>query len=242
MHKARNMRVFDVNDLDLPDFSSGSVKSQEELRLKNIQVEIAELKAVIAEKDGEISALHKIIEETRVSSEKSGYNSGYDTAKEDLSESFELQFNERIQKYAEKIDSVINDLVSAKNNVISRSEESVVELVFKLVEKIVFHEVRYNRDCIVDVVKNALPAVDSAVELEIVAHPDDVQVLKEFDNLWLPLTMKRDCVTYIEKESITPGGLVISTNLGKVDIQIENAIDNLKDALLSHKKSVKISE
>ncbi len=240
--KTRKSGIFDVQDLDLPDFSSGGAKSQEAHRVKLVQAEIEKLKAIISEKENDIIALQNQVEEVKESSYKNGFNEGYEKSKQDLSESFEMNFSEKITTYSTQIDSVISDLVQAKKGVVLESEKSIIELVFAIVRKITHNEIATNSAMIVDVIKDALPAVDSALTLEIIAHPNDVAVLKEFEDLWMPLTMKRDSISYIEKETVKQGGLVVSTNLGTVDAQIDKVIENIELSIKDQQKMVSATE
>lgn len=238
----RTSGIFDVNNIDLPDLRTGGVKSREEDRIRVIKSELERLNSIIEKKDIEIESLNQKIISKSESAKKQGFNEGYEKSKEDLTENFEIEFNKKISDYSKDIDNRIKDLIDSKKEVILDSEESIIDLIFTIVNKIVHHEISIDKQIIIDVVKNALPAIDAATNIEIIAHPDDIKTLKKFENLWMALTMKRDNVSYVEKDNIQQGGLLISTNLGTVDVQLETVLENLKKSILDHQKTVKIKD
>ncbi len=238
----RNNGIFDVNELDLPDFSQGAQKSKEETKIKVIKSELERLNAVIAKQKKEILDLNEKVEKTKEEAFQQGFDEGYEKSKEDLTTNFEVDYNAKIEEFAQTVSATIDSLANAKSSVILDSEDSILRLIFKLVSKIIHKEISVDKSIIVEVIKNALPTIDMATKIEIIAHPDDVKTLKEFENVWMALTMKRDSVSYIEKDSITQGGLVIVSNLGTVDVQLETALANLQNALFTHKTTVKATD
>lgn len=240
MNKRRD--IFDVDDLDLPDFTKGTVKSKEETKIKVIKNELERLNSIIDKQKEEIKLLTDKVEDAKQESYQVGFSEGYEKSKEELTTNFEIDYENKIEEFAQTISTTINLLEEAKSSVILDSEESVLKLIFKLVSKIIHKEISIDRSIIVEVIKNTLPVIDMASKIEIIAHPNDVKTLKEFENIWMALTMKRESVSYVEKESVTPGGLVIVSNLGTVDVQLETALKNLQNALFNHKDTIKTTD
>ncbi len=140
--------IFDVKDIDLPDLSSGGLKSQEATKLTVIRTELERLKEIIQEKDDEINHMKSETELSNESSYKKGFNEGYERAKQDVSESFEIQFNDNITQLAENISFLIEDLSRSKKSIILNSEESIINLIFLIVEKIIHKEISIDKKII----------------------------------------------------------------------------------------------
>ena len=164
------------------------------------------------------------------------YIEGFEKGKRDGLESVEISLTPILQQLSQSID----ELENAKKELLLRTEREAVELALVIAEKIVSHEVKTNREVILNVAKAALKKVVSRKKIKIRVAPSDFQFLNHAKSQIPGLEEHFEKATFEEDKSIMKGGCVVETNLGDIDARIEKQFQAVEEAFRSEFKKLRL--
>ena len=104
------------------------------------------------------------------------------------------------------------------------AEKEVVSLALAVSKKIICHEVTFNKEVLLDIVRQALSKVVDNDDIKIRLRSSDVQFFKDARLELIDSLDNVDAVEFIEDETIQLGGCVIETNIGAIDSRIEKQL------------------
>ena len=119
-----------------------------------------------------------------------------------------------------------------------KSRLAIKPLALAIAEKIVSHEIKINKEVVLNVAKAALKKVVDTRKIKIRVASTDFQFLKDFKPELLDIQDKLENITLEEDSSITGGGCVIETNLGDVDARIEEQLKVVRESFSSEVQKI----
>jgi flagellar biosynthesis/type III secretory pathway protein FliH len=110
-------------------------------------------------------------------------------------------------------------------------EGEVVRTAIKVAHEILVTELQQREDAVVDVAATALTAAKNARDINLRVHPRDAKVLRAAkDRLVSNLTRAKD-LEIREDRRVKPGGVLIETESGVIDAQLETQLEEVARAL-----------
>jgi flagellar biosynthesis/type III secretory pathway protein FliH len=156
------------------------------------------------------------------------YQSGYEDARATCMKQMEKQVAEQVQAFA----SMIDDLTSQRQRLVTDSEEAVVRLSCQIARRIVGKAVEIDEQIILQIVKNAVSRLADKQKLIIRVNPTDLATLNNHEPELLAATTGSTSVEVKEDNRIKRGGCLIEGESGNVEAQIERQIEVVERALV----------
>lgn len=133
-----------------------------------------------------------------------------------------------IESRTEQIDSVLESLQQTliqvqnlRQEIYLTIEKEVVELALAIACKVVCQEVTTNKDVVLCVAREALSKVKVPGKITVKLNPSDLEVINDTKRHMNYLRNHIENVTFEPEETISRGGCVIETNMGKIDARLE---------------------
>lgn len=162
------------------------------------------------------AALHAAYEKGRIEGEKS------------LGEQL-VQQRAEIQQL---LDGVVKSLQSAVAQVVTDTEQHLVELALQIAQKLV-SDVAITAEMVEGVVRDALSEVEGSSEFLVRLHPEDFQLLEKIESPLLnPNEDGTPSIRFQRTPEVSRGGCVVQTRFGVIDARRETRMELLKRSLL----------
>jgi type III secretion protein L len=164
----------------------------------------------------------EILRKAREQSEelrKSGYDAGY---QEGIAQTVELMTKARMEH----------------EQFLKNANRDVMDLAFKVAEKIIGKQLETEPETIISIVKQAMQNVRGSKELTIRVHPDDAKILRSNEEELLETIGRNRIIDIMEDKKVQPGGCIIESEIGTVEAQLQTQLERLKKILLQPKANV----
>ncbi|OQY19100.1 MAG: hypothetical protein B6I36_05080 [Desulfobacteraceae bacterium 4572_35.1] len=118
-----------------------------------------------------------------------------------------------------------SEITSLKEKMLQRSSDDMLRLVFVIAERVINTEISIDREIVARTVQQAIQAAVSAEEFRIKVNPEDMQVVQERKPLFIASLSGLSNIEFVADPSITSGGCILESPLGRVDATIEAQLD-----------------
>jgi flagellar assembly protein FliH len=135
---------------------------------------------------------------------------------------------EKLESLVHNLQKGIAELTQLRKQIFIESEREMVELALAIARRIVCHEVKLNKNTVIDVTREALKRVEDHEKITIRLGPEDLEC---FENSDANLICNNGNVTLEAQETISAGGCVIETDAGTIDARIEKQLQAVEEAL-----------
>lgn len=149
----------------------------------------------------------KEIEDEKKKAIEEGYKEGFQS------------WLEHVAKLEEEIKNVRKDY-----------EKLMVPVLLKAVKKIVGHELENRQETIVDIIQTSLKAVATHKKITLYVSPKDKSVVEANKNKLKDQFETLEAFQVRERNDIQPGGVIIETEGGIINAQLENQWNALEKA------------
>ncbi len=147
---------------------------------------------------------------------KEGYQAGYAEAEQNLNKEYQAKKEDylkllqtelsHIQKYTERLNSILNDI-----------DNELPKIVIQLIKDIVGVERKINDQLIVNIVKKAFSKLKDLEITDLIVNPKDIEIVQEFFPGY----------NVVGDNTILQGSLKVKTKIGEVDFTLESIIQDL---------------
>jgi len=144
---------------------------------------------------------------------QSGYDTGY---QEGLAQTTELMVKARMEH----------------EQFLKNANRDVMDLAFKIAEKIIGKQLESEPATIISIVKQAMQSVRASKQVTIRIHPDDAKILRANDEELQEALGRQRVIDIMEDKKVHPGGCIIESEIGTVEAQLQTQLDRLKKILL----------
>ena len=125
----------------------------------------------------------------------------------------------------------------AKEEYLAASENDLLRLAVKIAGKIIGEQLRLQPETIASIVREALKSAPRERRLVIQVNPSDAAVVnQQIRKLLDSAAFQPPEIEVSPLESITPGGCVIVSELGRVDAQLEKQLQCMERVLLKSRR------
>ena len=132
---------------------------------------------------------------------------------------------EESRKLGDALRRILDEVERHRSRLVLESERDVVRLAIAIAEKIVKAEVKRGKAVAENNIRAALKRAVRGHALEIRLHPDDAARLR-------PAGSESNGATITPDPSIAPGGCVVRTPAGTVDLDIKTQLAEIERGLL----------
>ncbi|MCM1992648.1 hypothetical protein [Oceanirhabdus seepicola] len=153
-----------------------------------------------------------------------GYNEGYNKAIAEIN-----QKESQILSNAQKI---LEDAMNFKKEYIKQSEEEIKNVVFNSISDILKSLIPYG-DTFDGILKSHLKKLKKEEEIVIYTHSSYYEHLNMNIGQWLEIINSKSDVSIVIDEQLEIGKMVIEKSKGKIIIDIDEATNEMKDAIFS---------
>jgi type III secretion protein L len=140
--------------------------------------------------------------------------------------------------YQEGLAQVTELLVKARTEyeqMLRTASKDMLELSFKISEKIIGKQLELDKSIIMDIVAQALQTVRQSKQITVRVNPDDAKALKATKEELLELLGHGRMIDVVEDKKVEKGGCIIESEVGIVDAQLSKQLDRLKKVLTEKK-------
>lgn len=137
------------------------------------------------------------------------------------------------QVHAQSLLDALNTLSEKKNAVIEGAEEQVLELALDIAKKVTQKEIQLDPSILHDIVKDALARVVSSDKVIIRANKEDIDGLQSQMTAFQSALHQVGSVTIQEDANQIPGGCIIETDFGYIDVSVATKLYMIKKVLMS---------
>jgi flagellar assembly protein FliH len=140
----------------------------------------------------------------------------------------------KLRTAAVALSGAIKELSILKKEILEKAEKEMVNLAFRVAEKVIHQEVSTGREVVLSVLRAAMKDILDREGLKIRMNPVDYHHLIENDPEGIQsIEGLRNAVIEAD-ETVGPGGVVIETLFGEVDARLDRQMDGIREALLIH--------
>ncbi len=166
-------------------------------------------------------------EELRKQGREAGWKEGFAQGRQAGEEAGEAE----IRVEVERVKSVAEAAVRARETILDASEAELVNLALEIARVIINQEVSQNRETVRPVVERAMTQVKGSGHLRLRVNPDDVAVVKQH---WPENQADAQGRSWdVTADATVPaGGCVIDTPAGHVDARAETQLSRVKEAFI----------
>jgi len=143
--------------------------------------------------------------------------------------------------YQEGLAQTTEQLVKARmehEQFLKNANRELVDLAFKIAEKIIGKQIEIEPQTIISIVKQAMQNVRGSKQLTIRVHPNDAKILRENDEELQEALGRQRMIDILEDKKVQPGGCIIESEIGTVEAQLQTQLERLKKILLAAKTNV----
>jgi type III secretion protein L len=140
--------------------------------------------------------------------------------------------------YQEGLAQVTELLVKARTEyeqMLRTGSKDMLELSFKIAEKIIGKQLELDKSIIMDIVAQALQTVRQSKQITVRVNPEDSKALKATKEELLELLGHGRVIDVVEDKKVEKGGCIIESEVGIVDAQLSKQLDRLKKVLTEKK-------
>lgn len=123
------------------------------------------------------------------------------------------------------------EISKLKQKMLERSQPDMLRLVLAIAERIVHANIMIDTEVVTRTVKHAIQLAVNAEEFHIKVNPDDLQVVNEHKPLFIASLSGLSNIEFVPDETVTRGGCVVESPLGRVDATLEAQMEAISSCL-----------
>jgi type III secretion protein L len=124
-----------------------------------------------------------------------------------------------------------DEIAGLQERMLKEVEGEVVKAALRVARELAAAELQSREDAVVDVAATALTAAKTARDINLRANPRDTAVLRQHKQRLVAVLTRAKDLEIREDKRVRPGGVLIETESGVVDAQLDTQLDELEAAL-----------
>ena len=173
----------------------------------------------------------RIVEDAKIEQEnlkKNGYSEGYTKGEEE-------GYNEgkaEVDRLIERIHKIFEGVMSRREEILSETEQQIVELVILMTRKVVKIISENQKSVVMANVLQALKKVKGRGDVNIRVNLSDMKLTHEHVQDFIKQVENIKGITVLEDSTVDKGGCVVETDFGAIDARIQSQLSELETAIL----------
>jgi len=206
--------VVEPQNLNLPQLEK--IDSVVE-KVDSLYSKMENLEKELLSKTGECE---KRVTETKELSYKNGFNEGYNQAKREM----EGEVTQHLSKLIESLNK-LEEVYKVYQNKIENIEKELVGVAIDIAEEVIAKELsKHSKEIALSLTKELINDIKEATKIEVKVNPLDYDYVKDKINL--------DKITIKPDNAISPGGVVIISDVGNIEAEIAERFKVIKNNIL----------
>jgi flagellar biosynthesis/type III secretory pathway protein FliH len=214
--KKGNTELGDIN----PDTGFADLSAQRRAPVISRSTAEAKSEAALIRERAEQQA-DEIVKQAEIEAEQlkaNAFNQGYEEGK---------------NAAAAELSEVVASSSRRLQQIEAQAEPQLRDLAVKIARKIIGKELEFAPEAVVDVVKQALSEkARQRREIFLRVHPDDLQLIRESKAELIEILSRAKEIGIREDKEISRGGVVIETDAGTIDAQIDTQLEVFEKVLM----------
>lgn len=171
-----------------------------------------------------------ILEGARTEGLQSGHDEGF---KQGLEKGLE-QFKQTTKHSLENLSQIIEEVILQREKIIKNTEKDIVDMAFAIAEKVIDAEIQGDNDAVASSVKKALGKVVSDSRIKLKIAPQDYEAIKDNIDVIAGKSGVSCAIDVVADSNISPGGCLVDTDAGRIDVRISAQLEELRNSLAKH--------
>jgi len=159
--------------------------------------------------------------------EKEAYEKGFAQGERD---GFELG-RKRAQEAIDRIEDLLNQFTRLKEEVLSRYEKEILELIFEISKKITYLHVESDNRVLREAILNALQLAVEKSEIILKINPEDMDYVEQLRPELFSRFQGLKSIIVTPDPAIGRGGCYLETPYGAVDAGIDTRLEKIRECL-----------
>ena len=174
-------------------------------------VERAKLEAAHVRRDAENEA-----DATKTSARDEGFKAGRDEGSREV--------REEMAAVVAQVENILHQAKLRREEIMHNLEEEIIDLVLAISRKIIKEELSFNKEIVINNVKEALDRANEKENIVIRVNTVDVEVVNNYMEEFLAEIGETNKLTILEDTNISPGGCIIDTDFGRFDARVDTQL------------------
>ncbi len=134
-------------------------------------------------------------------------------------------------KSVEKIEALFMESIPLKDEIIKQHESEILDLIFAIAGKIVYHQVEFDESTVKDTILNALKLSVQKSKIVIRVNPEDYDFVEKLRPDLFAKFNEVKSIIISSDQSISRGGCFLETPGGDVDARVEAQLEKIRQSL-----------
>ncbi|MGB0714388.1 MAG: FliH/SctL family protein [Phycisphaerae bacterium] len=211
---------------------------------------LAEAQAVVDAARTKASALLDTASEESTGIKKEAYQSGFDEGYKDGLESGRIKghedayaeavvrFREEHQELLKTLTGVLKAVDDQKDAMMIAARHDVLALAIQAAKRLTYAVGALNNESVKGNLDRILALVGRRTDLQLRVNPADVDAIRSYCDELLGHLDEAAHTTFVEDETIAPGGCIVDFGDSQVDASLETQLDNLVQVLVGKHEDV----
>ncbi len=130
-------------------------------------------------------------------------------------------------KTMEMLQQVVQEVQQQRDRLLREPEQWLLQLVFKISERIVGPLAQQQKDLIQNTLNKILQEAQVSGRIKLFVHPDDLNTLQSIEPELRKSFPDLKEIGFVPDELMTRGGCLVETEMGKLDARIETQVSEL---------------
>ncbi|WP_169331754.1 flagellar assembly protein FliH [Gracilibacillus halophilus] len=190
-------------------------------QLRDVKQQIEEQKKAANE---EIDQMKQQWEEERQADQEKAQQEGYQ-------QGFEQGKNDSVKQYEAFIQQgrdVVRQANQDYEDIIQKSESSILEIALEVAEKIVYHSLSEDHELYTNMVRRAINQVMNQTSVEIYCVPAHYQKVLDNKEELMHILHQRAELSIYPDEQLQEGQVIIETPYGKIDASVDTQLEEIR--------------
>ena len=154
-----------------------------------------------------------------------------DEARQQVQAMIEAASEDGVREGANQAQHMREEIAGLHVRMLKEVEGEVVRAVMRVAADLLVAELQQREDAVVDVAATALQAAKTARDINLRACPRDAPILRKHKARLVSVLTRAKDLEIREDRRVKPGGVLIETESGVVDAQLETQLEELARAL-----------
>ena len=158
--------------------------------------------------------------------EKEAYEKGFEQGQKD---GLALE-KKHMEEKAKKLESIFSGLNNLKADIYHETESELLKLSVLIAKKIIRQEIKTEKGIIKNTIGAAMKSLVDKQHIQILLNPDDSEEARNLLPEFAAMT-KGGQFQLVEDNSLEPGGCILETGFGKINVTIEDQLTELENEI-----------
>ncbi len=165
--------------------------------------------------------------------EESAYKQAHDLGLIEGAERAYKEQSESLKASQEKLDEAGRNLDSLIANLCKQYEAEIMQMIFRVAERIAMHEITMNKEVVLDVLHKIVDELQAAQHIKVLMNAEDLKFVEELRAKGSKEAEKLARVKIESGENIKRGGCLVETEFGSVEATVEQRVEKAWKAIES---------